>query len=267
MEHWTTEKDNAGIVWLRLDKADSSANVLSAAVMTELNELADELHASPPRGVVVCSGKKNGFVMGADINEFTSVDSAERAYEVTRQGQQVFAKLESLACPTVAVINGFALGGGLELALACDIIVAADHAELGLPEPRRGLIAGGVGVHRLPRQIGLKTAMGYLLTGRHMTAQRAYELGLVNEVVPAAQLDACVDGWVEDILRCAPLAVNVQLKTKLRRKEKADLARFAEILRKNSYQGYVALEYEEENPRENIPRILGELTALFRTDR
>ena len=91
--------------------------------------------------------------------------------------------------------------------MACDIVVAADHAELGLPEPRRGLIAGGVGVHRLPRQIGLKPAMGYMLTGRHMTAQRAYELGLVNEVVPAAELDETVDKWVQDILRCAPLAV------------------------------------------------------------
>jgi len=99
------------------------------------------------------------------------------------------------------------LGGGLELALACDIIIAADHAELGLPEPRRGLIAGGVGVHRLPRQIGLKPAMGYLLTGRHMSAARAYTLGLVNEVVPADQLQDCVAGWVADILRCAPLAV------------------------------------------------------------
>jgi len=105
------------------------------------------------------------------------------------------------------MVNGYALGGGLEVALACDIIIAADHAEFGLPEPRRGLIAGSAGVHRLPRQIGLKPAMGYMLTGRHMSAARAYELGLVNEVVPLAQLRECVDGYVTDILRCAPLAV------------------------------------------------------------
>jgi crotonobetainyl-CoA hydratase/dehydration protein DpgD len=120
------------------------------------------------------------------------------------------------AKPVIARVNGFALGGGLELALACDIIVAAEHAELGLPEPRRGLIAGGVGVHRLPRQIGLKAAMGYLLTGRHMSARRAYELGLVNEVVPAAELDAAVDAWVRDILRCAPLAVRATKQAALR---------------------------------------------------
>ncbi|MEO6045038.1 MAG: enoyl-CoA hydratase-related protein, partial [Tepidiformaceae bacterium] len=109
--------------------------------------------------------------------------------------------------PIIARVNGFALGGGFEMALACDIIVAADHAEVGLPEPRRGLIAGALGVHRLPRQAPLKAAMGYMLTGRHIPAARAYELGLVSEVVPLAKLDECVDGWVNDILRCAPLSV------------------------------------------------------------
>jgi len=109
--------------------------------------------------------------------------------------------------PLIAMVNGYALGGGLEIAMACDIIVAADHAAFGLPEPRRGLIAGSAGVHRLPRQIGLKPAMGYLLTGRHMSAMRAFQLGLVNEVVPANELTDTVQGYVDDILRCAPLAV------------------------------------------------------------
>ena len=109
--------------------------------------------------------------------------------------------------PVIDRVNGYALGGGLELAMACDIIVAAEHAEFGLPEPRRGLIAGAAGVHRLPRQIVLKVATGYMLTGRHMSAQRAHELGLVNDVSPLDQLDELVDGYVEDILRCAPLAV------------------------------------------------------------
>lgn len=109
--------------------------------------------------------------------------------------------------PIVARVNGFALGGGFEMAMACDVIIAAEHAEVGLPEPRRGLIAGALGVHRLPRQAPLKAAMGYMLTGRHIPAQRAYELGLVSEVVPLAQLDAAVDAWVNDIIRCAPLSV------------------------------------------------------------
>jgi enoyl-CoA hydratase/carnithine racemase len=109
--------------------------------------------------------------------------------------------------PIIARVNGFALGGGLEMALACDIIIAAEHAELGLPEPRRGLIAGAMGVHRLPRHVPLKAAMGHMLTGRHMSARRAYELGLATEVVPMAQLDEAVDAMVRDIVRCAPLSV------------------------------------------------------------
>jgi enoyl-CoA hydratase/carnithine racemase len=135
-------------------------------------------------------------------------DHRDRSPSLTRRFH--FAK------PVIARVNGYALGGGLELAMACDIIVAADHAELGLPEPRRGLIAGGVGVHRLPRQIPLKVAMGYMLTGRHMSAQRAYELGLVNQVVPLAQLDAAVSEWIADILRCSPLAVRATKESAMR---------------------------------------------------
>ena len=118
--------------------------------------------------------------------------------------------------PVIAKVNGFALGGGLELALACDIIVASENSEFGLPEPRRGLIAGGVGVHRLPRQIGLKPAMGYLLTGRHMSATRAFELGLVNEVVSAEKLDEVVEEWVKDILLCSPMAVRATKQAAMR---------------------------------------------------
>ena len=110
--------------------------------------------------------------------------------------------------PIVARINGLALGGGFELALACDIIVAAESASFALPEPRRGLIPFAGGVHRLPRQMPLKIAMGYLLTGRSMTSARAYELGLVNAVVPSTGLDDEVTRWVDDILACAPLAVS-----------------------------------------------------------
>lgn len=109
--------------------------------------------------------------------------------------------------PVIARVNGFALGGGLEMALACDIIVAAEHAQLGLPEPRRGLIAAAGGVHRLPRQVPQKLALGHMLTGRPIPAPRAAGMGLVNEVVPASRLDEAVAAWVEDILKCAPLSV------------------------------------------------------------
>lgn len=109
--------------------------------------------------------------------------------------------------PMIAAVNGFALGGGFEMALACDIIIAADHARLGLPEPRVGLAAMAGGVHRLPRQIPMKIAMGYMLTGRHMTAQEALRLGIVNEVVPLKDLMATAERWANEILECAPLSI------------------------------------------------------------
>jgi enoyl-CoA hydratase/carnithine racemase len=109
--------------------------------------------------------------------------------------------------PLIAAVNGYALGGGFEMALACDIIIAAEHARFGLPEPRVGLMAGAGGVHRLPRQIPLKTAMGFILTGKHMTAQEAHRLGIVNEVVPLKDLMPTVEKWAGGILECAPLSV------------------------------------------------------------
>ncbi len=109
--------------------------------------------------------------------------------------------------PMIAAVNGYALGGGLEMALACDIIIAADHARLGLPEPTVGLNPGAGGIHRLPRHIPLKIAMGMLLTGRHITAQEAYRIGLVNEVVPLDDLIPCAERWAQEILRCAPISI------------------------------------------------------------
>ena len=111
--------------------------------------------------------------------------------------------------PIIAAVNGFALGGGFEIALACDLIITAEHASFGQPEPRVGLIAGAGGVHRLPAQIPLKQAMGLLLTGRQITAQEAYRLGLVNEVVPAAELMASAERWANEILECSPLSVQL----------------------------------------------------------
>ena len=111
--------------------------------------------------------------------------------------------------PIIAAVNGFALGGGFEIALACDLIIAAEHASFGQPEPRVGLIAGGGGVHRLPAQIPLKQAMGLLLTGRQITAQEAYRLGLVNEIAAAADLMATAERWANEILECSPLSVQL----------------------------------------------------------
>ena len=109
--------------------------------------------------------------------------------------------------PMIAAVNGYALGGGFEVALSCDIIIAAEHARFGLPEPTVGLLAGAGGIHRLPRQIPLKIAMGMILTARQITAQEALGFGIVNEVVPLADLLPCAERWANDILRCAPISI------------------------------------------------------------
>ncbi|MFP5469451.1 MAG: enoyl-CoA hydratase-related protein, partial [Alphaproteobacteria bacterium] len=109
--------------------------------------------------------------------------------------------------PLIAAVNGVAMGGGMEIALACDIIIASDKARFALPEPKVGLAAGAGGVHRLPRQIGLKHAMGMILTGRHVSAEEGYRLGFINEVVPHADVMSAARRWAAEIMECSPMSV------------------------------------------------------------
>ncbi|MBT7539625.1 MAG: enoyl-CoA hydratase [Gammaproteobacteria bacterium] len=199
------------VAWITLNRP-AAMNSINPELRWQISEHLNEVENNDDIWLAVITGAgQKAFCAGADLKH--------RAMERNATSEQL-AKWRQLAQetkhiierwhfkkPLIAMVNGYALGGGLEIAMACDIIVAADHAEFGLPEPRRGLIAGSAGVHRLPRQIGLKPAMGYLLTGRHMSAKRAFQLGLVNEVVPANELTDTVQGYVDDILRCAPLAV------------------------------------------------------------
>ena len=185
--HWASETDGDGIVWLRIDKADGGANVLSREVLTELHELIEPLAGNPPKGVVIHSGKSSGFVMGADINEFTKIENPEQAYELIRLGQKVLDRLEALPCPTVSVINGFALGGGLELALACDyrVALAGDKKILGLPEVQLGIHPGFGGTVRTVHLIGVRPAMELMLTGKSINVERGRRLGLVDRIASA----------------------------------------------------------------------------------
>jgi len=184
LQHWTLDLDDDGIAWLRIDKADSSANVLSNEVMVELNSVIDSLREATPRGMVIHSGKPNGFIMGADINEFTSVDTPEHAYDVTRLGQQLFDKIESLDCPTVAAINGFAMGGGLELVMSLDyrLALAGTKRVLGLPEVKLGLHPGFGGTVRAVQICGVRPAMQLMLTGNPITVDKGRRIGLVDRI-------------------------------------------------------------------------------------
>ena len=187
LKHWTSETDSDGIVWLRLDKADSSANVLSADVLAELHELLQLATAQLPRGVVVYSGKPGGFVMGADINEIASIENAEQGYALIRQGQQVIDELADLGCPTVAAIDGFALGGGLELAMACDyrIALATKKKILGLPEVQLGIHPGFGGTVRAVQICGVRPAMQMMLAGQAINVEKGRAIGLIDRIVSA----------------------------------------------------------------------------------
>jgi enoyl-CoA hydratase/carnithine racemase len=163
------------------------------------------------RVVVVTGVGDRAFSVGRDLKAMAAENemSAAEKMELSHRWRNLrrLTDRHDFTKPVIARVNGLALGGGFEIALACDIIIATDASCFGLPEAKRGLIPFAGGVHRLPRQIPLKIAMGHLITGRTMTSERAYSLGLINAVVPFNQLDEEVNTWVADVLACAPLAV------------------------------------------------------------
>lgn len=188
--HWYTETDVDGIVWLHLNKADSAVNVLSAQVLGELQDLLGEIEARTPRGLVVVSDKPNGFIAGADVSEFTRFTDTGEARSAIRTGQGVMDRIESLPFPTVAMIHGFCLGGGLELALACRYRVAEDEpsTRLGLPEALLGIHPGFGGTVRTVRTVGAPAGMDLMLSGRTLSARAARRMGLVDYVAPRRHL-------------------------------------------------------------------------------
>jgi len=163
------------------------------------------------RVVVVTGVGDRAFSVGRDLKAMAAENemSAAEKMELSHRWRNLrrLTDRHDFTKPVIARVNGLALGGGFEIALACDIIIATVAACFGLPEAKRGLIPFAGGVHRLPRQIPLKIAMGHLITGRTMTSERAYSLGLINAVVPSNRLDEEVNTWVADVLACAPLAV------------------------------------------------------------
>lgn len=189
---WKVETDADSVVWLTLDKPNTSANVLSSYVLRELGTIIEPYRQNPPRAVIVISGKKSGFIAGADIKEFTGITDVEAGFELIRSGQEVMNRLEALRCPTVAAIQGFALGGGLELALACRYRVAVNDEKLslGLPEVQLGIHPGFGGTVRSVRLVGVRSAMEMMLTGKPVRADKARRWGLVDKLVSAEELRA-----------------------------------------------------------------------------
>jgi enoyl-CoA hydratase/carnithine racemase len=184
-------------------------NAVHPPAHAELWNVWTDFRDDPDVWVAILTGAgEKAFSAGNDLKYQAEHSGDARAMQVKDPGG-FGGTTYKFECnkPMIAAVNGFALGGGLEMALVCDIIIAADHAKLGLPEPTVGLMAGAGGVHRLPRQLPLKLAMGMILSARPISAQEAYRIGLVNEVVPLKDLMATAEKWANDILRCSPLSI------------------------------------------------------------
>ncbi|MBE7460825.1 MAG: enoyl-CoA hydratase/isomerase family protein [Zoogloeaceae bacterium] len=184
--HWRIEREPGGLAWLVFDKAGESTNTLSAEAMLELSQALDAFEREPPKGLVIRSGKGAGFIAGADIEEFTQVDSAEGAKALVQRGWDLFNRLAAVKYPTLALIRGHCMGGGTELALACRYRVAVDEpgTRIALPEVMLGIVPGWGGMLRLPQVIGAAAALDMMLTGRALNARRAKQLGFADECVP-----------------------------------------------------------------------------------
>ncbi|MCE7032440.1 3-hydroxyacyl-CoA dehydrogenase NAD-binding domain-containing protein [Lysobacter sp. GX 14042] len=190
LQHWHWQMRDDGVLVLSLDRAGESVNALSQDVLIELDGLLERLAIDPPKALVVTSGKDNGFIAGADIREFQQFDAQGTVGSAMQRGQQVFQRLSALPCPTVAAIHGFCMGGGTELALACDYRVASKDpsTRIGLPEVKLGIYPGWGGSVRLPRLIGAPDALDLMLTGRTLSASAARTKGLVDRTAEKAVL-------------------------------------------------------------------------------
>ncbi|MDH4183902.1 MAG: enoyl-CoA hydratase/isomerase family protein, partial [Nitrospinota bacterium] len=188
--HWKMETDPEGVLWLGLDKAGSEVNVLSSQVLMELGPIVAGLKENPPAGLVLYSAKRKGFVAGADVNEFKLIKSEAQAFESIRQVHALLDQIEALPFPTVAMIHGYCLGGGLELALAFKSRVVSNDpsTRLGFPEVLLGIHPGYGGSVRSTRLMGGLEAMKLMLTGRTVDGKNAKRLGLADHCVPLRSL-------------------------------------------------------------------------------
>ena len=182
-------------------------NAISAGLTAELAQLLDEIEEDDELRVLIVTGEgEKAFVAGADIEELVDRD-AKTGRQVTRDRQALFTRFESLPIPVIAAVNGYALGGGLELALACNIRICSENAQFGAPEVKLGIIPGDGGTQRLPHLVGLGRAMEMILTGNFIDAGEAYRIGLVNKVVPYEELMDAATELARTIASRPPLAV------------------------------------------------------------
>ena len=217
-------------------------NVIHSAMHEELQGAFDDFAADSEQFIGVVTGKgERAFCAGSDLKAIAA-SGKHAAYP--KNGYAGLIERFDLNKPLIAAVNGLCLGGGFEIALACDIILAADNASFGLPEPRVGAVALGGGIHRLARQIGLKRAMGYVLTSERITPETGFELGLVNEVVTATQLQSRTQRWCDEILTGAPMAIRASKESIMRGLDESSLA--SAINNQESYPAFAAWRHADD---------------------
>ncbi len=202
-------ESNAQGVWILRFSRPEAMNAINSQLLNEMAEFfrtIGELDFEHARGLIVTGEGEKAFVAGADIKEISALDE-EMAKNFADRGQSIFHEISHLKIPVIAAVNGFALGGGLELALACDFIIASENAKMGLPEVTLGLIPGFGGTVQLARAVGLRKAREMTYTGDMITAAESFQLGLVNQVVPQAELLSTCQAILAKILQRAPLAI------------------------------------------------------------
>ncbi|NDU91697.1 MAG: crotonase [Ferrovum sp.] len=270
--HWKLTRDADDVAWATLDRAGESTNALSGAVMAELLTLLDDLDASPPAGLVFRSGKSAGFIAGADIHEFDELVTPEHGFKLVARGWDLFNRVAALPYPTLALIRGHCMGGGLELSLACRFRVVVDQPDtrLGLPEVLLGIVPAWGGMLRLPQRIGAAAALDMMLTGKSVDARRAWRLGLADACVPPRLMERAARLRVLDPAPPRPLSwtqhlLNGSLRALVVRQARRQVAKKA---RPEQYPAPYALldlwQHHDGNALaapEVLQRILGSPTA------
>jgi enoyl-CoA hydratase/carnithine racemase len=230
-------------------------NAINYVMHQELQDAFDTYASDPEQRVCVVTGAgPRAFCAGSDLKEHAESGS-KRAYPPS--GYAGLIERWDLDKPVIAAVNGLALGGGFEIALACDLIIASESASFGLPEPLVGAVALGGGLHRLVRQIGLKPAMGLILSSRRISADVGLRLGIVNEVVPADGLTEAVGRWCHDVRRASPMSIRASKQAAMRGQDEASLA--DAMRHQTTYPAWV--EWQASDDAREGPRAFAEKRA------
>ncbi|HQZ01349.1 MAG TPA: 3-hydroxyacyl-CoA dehydrogenase NAD-binding domain-containing protein [Thauera sp.] len=270
-KHWRLRHEDDGLAWLEIDCADAAANTLSSEAMNEFAQVLDALDVRSPKALVIASGKATGFIAGADVQEFSTLASQAAARALVERGWSLFNRLAAVRYPTLALIRGHCLGGGLELALACRYRLAVDEpgTKFALPEVMLGIVPAWGGMMRLPAAVGPAVALDLMLTGKSVDARKARRLGLVDDCVPlrvmesAARIMALSDAAPRKLSlreRALRYAMNGPLRGKVADKARKQTA--VKVARDNYPAPYAIIDIWEKHDGNPLAVPAGEPASL-----